>query len=633
MTFLGGIMSRHAGIRGKIIILVMLITLPLISVRLFTISQDYSRMITQELDAYEDLAKVIASAVNNEFDGILSIMDLTLTFLVKNPDMSPESINIYLSDIVSAKGLIENISWADSMGKVRYSSQSSLIGVQLNESTYYKKLMEGEDAVISDVVPSPVQSGINKITVSSAYRKNGVLEGFMMALIDLNALKESLPLITPQSGTEFLLVDRSGNLVFVSSKEESKPFGQQIDKNITNAWKAFDGEIVRESKGLYPFKENLNLSVSCPVASTGWVCSVFSNYDKVVANFNRDLIISCIAIGLMLIIVFVGGYYISMNILKPLIVLRTSAKRLMNGDYTVRTNIRGDDELALTAQAFDMMAESIQNYDTIKTQHFTNLSHELKTPLNIIYSSVQLMETFRNTTDTGILHSKMIQQTKIIKQNCYRLMRLIGNLIDVSKHDSGFLKPHLCNFDIVKLVGDISFSVVKYAEEREILLDFSSSVTEKVIACDPDMIERVLLNLISNAIKFTDKKGQIHILVDESEGKIHISVEDTGVGIPEDKIPCIFERFKQVDLTLCRNHEGSGLGLYLVKALVEGHGGSLSVKSTLGEGTRFTVELPTSCLPDNSQAAQFQQRSSEKNGMNRVYVEFSDIYSVWDGNG
>ena len=145
--------------------------------------------------------------------------------------------------------------------------------------------------------------------------------------------------------------------------------------------------------------------------------------------------------------------------------------------------------------------------------------------------------------------------------------------------------------DIVKVVEDITLSVADYIENKGIILIFDTEIEEKVIACDPDVVERVMLNLLSNAVKFTEEGGNIFVNIYESEGQVYLSVKDTGVGMSEKAKEQIFSRFVQVDKSARRCREGSGIGLSLVKSLLEVHGGSISVESRLGEGSESTVVL------------------------------------------
>ena len=258
----------------------------------------------------------------------------------------------------------------------------------------------------------------------------------------------------------------------------------------------------------------------------------------------------------------------------------------------------------------------------IITEFFSNISHELKTPLNVIFSAIQLLDVYKSDSLDGF-PNKQEKYLKIMKQNCYRLMRLINNILDMTKLDSGFLKLNLGNYNIVSIVEDIVLSVASYAESKGITITFDTNVEEKNMAFDPDKVERIILNLLSNAVKFTGSGGDIFVDIRSKEEKLFISVKDTGVGIPEDKLQIIFERFIQVDKTLRRDHEGSGIGLSLVKSFVEMHQGTISISSKLGYGSEFVIELPVTVLDEQTPNESYKFEDN----IERINIEFSDIYS------
>lgn len=263
-----------------------------------------------------------------------------------------------------------------------------------------------------------------------------------------------------------------------------------------------------------------------------------------------------------------------------------------------------------------------REFDKIKTEFFANISHELRTPLNVILSALQILNPDSNISLTK---EKSVTYLNTMKQNCFRLLRLVNNLIDITKIDSGYFEIHLSNHNIVSIVEDITLSVAKYTEHKSITLIFDTDIEEKLIACDPDKIERIILNLISNSVKFTEPGGEILVTVHDAVDNIVISVRDTGIGIPENKLSIIFERFRQVDKSLTRNHEGSGIGLSLVKSLVELHDGEIFVKSTYGQGTEFIVKLPAILTEDDDMSS--KNVYTPKNYVERINIEFSDIYS------
>ncbi len=281
------------------------------------------------------------------------------------------------------------------------------------------------------------------------------------------------------------------------------------------------------------------------------------------------------------------------------------------------------------ADSRKMLSEMVE-LDKIKTEFFANISHELRTPLTVILSSIQMMQLLKdrlvcNECDSRT-DARLGKYLKIIQQNCYRQLRLVNNLIDVSKIDSDYYELNMQNCNIVELVENIAISVAEYIKSRGITLEFDTELEELCIACDPDQIERIILNLLSNAIKFTDRGGYIRVNISGGTDKVVIRIEDTGTGIPQDKLDCIFERFQQVENTLTRNHEGSGIGLSLVKSLVEKHNGKISVKSELGKGADFMIELPCKPKQDIGSGAALKDYACVKNSVEKINVEFSDIY-------
>ena len=258
-------------------------------------------------------------------------------------------------------------------------------------------------------------------------------------------------------------------------------------------------------------------------------------------------------------------------------------------------------------------------HDKTKTEFFSNISHELRTPLTIILSTVQLLNEIDNGGENKYL--------KIIQQNSYRMLRLVNNLIDITKIDADYFVINVQNYDIVGLVKRIVMSVFEYAKKRGITIYFDADAMEKVIACDPDQIERVMLNLLSNAIKFTREGGFIWVSVASRGEKMEITVEDTGIGIPKDKLETIFQRFQQADRSFTRQYEGSGIGLSLVKALVEKHNGKVKVDSELGKGSKFTVELPSISQLEPDGASEIRQKIYNYNFSERMNIEFSDVYT------
>lgn len=264
-------------------------------------------------------------------------------------------------------------------------------------------------------------------------------------------------------------------------------------------------------------------------------------------------------------------------------------------------------------------------YDKLKTEFISNVSHELKTPLNILLSIVQLLQ-FNKCNDNFNNDSEHIDRyLDIMKQNCFRLLRLINNLIDVTRIEVGYLKMDFGNYDIVKVIEDITLSTVEYIESKGISITFDTDVEEKIIGIDRENMERVMLNLLSNAVKFSKDNGEIFVNIYDLGDKIRISVKDNGVGIPKKMQNKIFERFVQSESLFTRSHEGSGIGLSLVKSIVEAHGGQVIVKSKECRGSEFIVDLPN--IMSKKENNIFAKKNANTNNVQRIEIEFSDIYN------
>ena len=228
--------------------------------------------------------------------------------------------------------------------------------------------------------------------------------------------------------------------------------------------------------------------------------------------------------------------------------------------------------------------------ERLRLEFFANLSHELRTPLNLIFGSLQTIDLLEK--DLLNNNSRLKKYIEIISQNSKRLLKLVNNLIDSTKFDCGYYEYEPKNYDIVHFIENIAMSVAEFAKQNDITLTFDTNVEEKVMAFDLEKLERTMLNLLSNSIKYNNSPGKIDVILKDCNETFNITVKDSGIGIPNDKLKVIFERFKQVENRLRKRSEGSGIGLSLVKDLIKIQGGIIEVKSEVGVGSEFTIKLP-----------------------------------------
>ncbi|MFP4661522.1 MAG: sensor histidine kinase [Halanaerobiales bacterium] len=259
----------------------------------------------------------------------------------------------------------------------------------------------------------------------------------------------------------------------------------------------------------------------------------------------------------------------------------------------------------------------------LNIRFFSNISHEFKTPLNLIFSALQMLDKY-NKKKLKIEDERFKRYLCIIKQNGYRLLRLVDNVIDITRIDVNSFRLNLINVDIVATVKDFVLSIEEYVESKERKFEFISNVDNKVIAVDPENLERVILNLISNAVKFTETGDSISVNLIAKEESVDIVISDTGIGIDEDKQKHIFELFRQADESFSRRAEGSGIGLYIVKQIIDLHDGEVWVESEKGKGSSFYLRFPVKTISRDSN----DDLSHSNELIDKIDIEFSDIYNV-----
>lgn len=265
--------------------------------------------------------------------------------------------------------------------------------------------------------------------------------------------------------------------------------------------------------------------------------------------------------------------------------------------------------------------------ESLKSEFFANLSHEFKTPLNIILSTVQLVMNYIEVNNEYPDYNMFNKCLGNIKQNSYRILKIANNLIDMSKIDGNFYSINMGNYNIVEVVENIVQSLAEYMKDNKRNIIFDTMEEEIITACDPDQIERIILNVLSNAMKFTSHGGNIYVDMEVNDrcNKVIIKISNDGEKINfEDRLR-IFERFTQSESLLTRRAEGTGIGLTLVKSLVKLHNGEVYVNTEFEEGTQFCIELPIRKMK-NFKNNNVREKSIVSK-VEKFNIEFSDIYN------
>jgi len=620
-----GLIMRSLSIRSRLLLLVAIVLIPLIILNVLKIKNEYNDKINSELEYNEELARAITQSFENYLEEIWS-EQLVLGLAISNESkLDKNNLSELLRKLELKNETMLEYSWVSPDGVIVASSIEELIGKSVIESEYLKRILNGEEKVISNLELSYITRE-PILPIARRIENDGEFVGIAVGLVDIKKFDEMLPLDSLMKGSRFGLIDSNGRVIY-HSEDTDMLFEKRKIPDDSPAWRALKGEIVRTHKKRSSFDSVSRMGIDYPISSIGWSCFVTTSVDELMKPYNIKYTIDFFILVLVTLISLVSALYLGRWITEPIIVLKNATDKIKNGDFSVRTNIKGYDEIAVTAEAFDKMAQQIEEHDRLKNQFFSNISHEFKTPLNIILGIVQLQNANHKNYVSCMYYDKFINYNSIMKQNCYRLLRLINNLIDITKFDIGYIKLKLGNYNIVSVIEDITLSVVQFAKNKDIEIVFDSEIEEKIIAFDPEQMERVILNLLSNSIKFTKSGGNIYVDIYDDSDKVIITVQDDGIGIPNNKIDKIFDRFDQVDGSLNRRNEGSGIGLSLVKALIEAHNGSIYVESEVGKGTIFRIELPIYTLSDED-SNNYSNVKTHEELVEKINIEFSDIYDI-----
>lgn len=289
-----------------------------------------------------------------------------------------------------------------------------------------------------------------------------------------------------------------------------------------------------------------------------------------------------IGVGVVaLVLSFMVGSVIAAQALQPIEVISNAAKQITAADdLSRRIPFSGPpDELGQLTQTFNMTLERLERLFVAQRRFVADVSHEMRTPLTIIQGNLDLIK--RVGLDQRSLEA-MESETK-------RMTRLVGDLLLLAQADSGVLPPRESPVEVDTLVLEVYRQAKVIAEAVEVKLEISQPMR---VMGDPDRLKQLLLNLVTNAIKYTPPGGVVTLRLTQENGYAFISVKDTGMGIPKEDLPHIFERFYRVDKARAREMGGVGLGLSIAKWIAEAHRGRIWVESEVGKGSTFTVQLP-----------------------------------------
>ncbi len=287
-----------------------------------------------------------------------------------------------------------------------------------------------------------------------------------------------------------------------------------------------------------------------------------------------------------LLLAFVAVYVLTYNLIRPLREMSAATKRYAHGDFSYRVQSHGSGELAELATAFNSMAKALAVLESSRRSFVANVSHELKTPMTTIGGFID------GILDGTIPKEQQKHYLEIVSAEVKRLARLVMTMLNMSKIEAGELKLQPSKFDISAQLFQVFLLFEQSIERKKIEIAGLEDMQSVTVEADPDMIHQVLYNLIDNAVKFTQEGGQIAASILSDSEKVIVRIRNTGAGISSEEIGKIFERFYKVDKSRSFDVKGAGLGLYIVRSIIEMHGGQITAKSEEGKYTEFVFWIP-----------------------------------------
>ncbi len=395
---------------------------------------------------------------------------------------------------------------------------------------------------------------------------------------DADSLAESIA----SKGSSVLILDAQGRVVASDGEnanqlpKDSRCFSKALSsgQEVTCITKV-------RGKRYLELESPLRRAPDGPVVGVAQVTASLHPVDKVLA---RQQLALGIGFGLLLLLGAALGLWITSSALKPLDDMVETCNRIAEGDLSQRVHLpQRKDEIGRLAEAFDRMADRVEATFEAQGRFIASAAHELRTPLAALQGSMEVL--LRGALDDPSTAHRLTQS---MYREVTRLFRLCDQLLDLSRVRAA--EPiHRRSLDLGKFFGEFVAQARFLAQERNLSLVPGPSIT---IPADPDALKRVLFNLVDNSVQHTAEGGHIVVGWNSVPGGVEIFVEDDGEGIPPKDLPHVFEPFYRGDSSRSRRRGGTGLGLALSKALVEAHGGRISVSSEPGKATRFTIFLP-----------------------------------------
>lgn len=394
--------------------------------------------------------------------------------------------------------------------------------------------------------------------------------------------KLNLNVVSASTGTFIIILDEQGETLASSGENITITVKPEFTQGVLEGRpELFVGTL----GGLF---NTTMLTVAKPIMTEGAVAgAVFVNLPiPEIHEMRSDVFrIFLLSVCFVVIVALVFTYMISSRMTKPIKAINHVAKCIAGGDFARRVSIETENEIGELGDTFNKMADSIEQLEHMRRSFVANVSHELRTPMTTITGFVE------GIMDGTIPPERHQQYLSIVLDESKRLSRLVTDLLDLSKMEQGQFPLEIREFDINEMIRLNIIKSEKRITEKGIQLTVSFQKENQKVMADKDSIQRVLTNLMDNAMKFTQSGGCMDIRTGFVGGKVFVTIQNTGIGIAKEELEHVFDRFYKTDKSRSQDKTGAGLGLYIVKNIIQSHGENIWAESEPGEFARFNFTL------------------------------------------
>ena len=406
----------------------------------------------------------------------------------------------------------------------------------------------------------------------------------------IEAVFSSLIKLTGDDQTVIVITDADGKILMLYGDDNNIIDENMISREVIENLKREGGS--GNSSDLVNVFKTTSTSQAYSVNSDsgeahGYV--IASIYSSWIGELNRVIMKTVIISSIWVLIAsLIMVYYLTEHVIGPMRKMRIAAKKFSQGHFEARVPVKGSDEIAELALAFNNMASSLEKLEFMRSSFLANVSHDLRTPMTTISGFVD------GILDGTITPDRQGHYLEIVSSEVKRLSRLVSSLLDISKMQAGEKKFVPVDFDICEMGRQILISFEQQLTQKNLDVEFETSSDKIMAFADKDAIHQVFYNLCHNAVKFSKEGGKYKVSIIENNKKIRVSVYNEGDGIQKEDIPYVFDRFYKGDKSRGLDRTGAGLGLYIAKTIMNSHGEDLTVDSVYGEYCEFTFTLKCS---------------------------------------